>query len=310
MHRSTLPFLIALTFLSPASHADSTIDPAPGNRHSYAANTGWADWNWEPAAPGGGRGATVTSYTLSGRIYHANLGWIDLGDGSPADGVHYANATVAGQPDFGVNHEGGALSGMAYGANIGWIQFAQSWPSPPRIDLQTGAFSGLAYCAQCGWIDLGQNGPAGVVTRKLASTPDSDADGIEDAWEFEQVIAAGKATGSPAGDLTLLAADGSDSDCDGISDVAEFIADTNPFDPGDRPEILSITRDTAAQTADLVWRSSPRRIYDITSSTDLKLWTLDQIGLTPDAGHSTLRATDDATGERRFWSIDAKLPLP
>ena len=47
------------------------------------------------------------------------MGWIHLGDGTPANGIRYQNNSAS---DYGVNHDGlGNLSGLAYGANIGWI---------------------------------------------------------------------------------------------------------------------------------------------------------------------------------------------
>ena len=64
-------------------------------------------------------GAVIGEYVCSGYIYSANVGWINLGSGSPANGIRYQNNSAA---DFGVNQDGlGNLSGYAYGANIGWI---------------------------------------------------------------------------------------------------------------------------------------------------------------------------------------------
>ena len=56
-------------------------------------------------------GAVIGEYVCSGYIYSANVGWINLGSGSPANQIHYQNNSAT---DFGVNKDGlGNLRGYA-----------------------------------------------------------------------------------------------------------------------------------------------------------------------------------------------------
>jgi hypothetical protein len=123
--------------------AATTVDAV--NNDAYGANIGWIDWRGDTA-----NGAVVGLTVLSGNIYSANCGWINLGDGSPVNGLSYLNNSAT---DFGVNRDAqGNLRGYAYGANIGWISFTTN--GAPKMDLFTGNFSGYAYSANCGWISL------------------------------------------------------------------------------------------------------------------------------------------------------------
>jgi len=124
-------------------HAGTTVDAV--NHYAYAANLGWMDWRGSSV-----NGAVVGLSVLSGNIYSANVGWIALGNGTPANGHAYLNHSAT---DFGVNRDAaGNLRGYAYGANIGWISFEAN--GAPKMDLVTGQFSGCAYSANCGWISL------------------------------------------------------------------------------------------------------------------------------------------------------------
>lgn len=191
-------------FFAAGSFAATTIDPA--NPYGYGANVGWIKFSGDVA-----NGAVIGEAFCSGYIYSANCGWISLGDGSPDDGMAYANDSST---DFGVNHDGlGNLSGYAYGANIGWINFEQAH-GQPQVDLMTGDLSGYVWSANVGWLDL-----SGVQTLSLAVV-DSDGDGISDAWEYGHTN-------------TLALLNGGDADGDGISDLDEYLADTDPFDAGD-----------------------------------------------------------------------------
>jgi hypothetical protein len=246
--------LLGSTLGVQVSLADSTIHT--GSQHGYGANIGWTDWKWDTVAP---EGATLEPYLMRGKIYAANVGWIDLGDGAPDDGVQYSLASG----DLGVNHDGtGVLTGYAYGANIGWVTFGSSPTAPSLVDVSTGLLSGHAYSANAGWISLD-----GIKTCVDEGT-DFDADTIADAWEYEQLAA----DGQPA-DLTILTL-GGDSDGDGVSDEDEYAADTDPFDATDYMTITSMVPDGGAGTVDLTWATwSSRRAYSVNSSTDLVTWT-------------------------------------
>ena len=113
-------------------------------------------------------GAVIGAAVCSGSIYAANVGWISLGDGTPANGVRYGNNIAT---DCGVNHDGaGNLTGYAYGANIGWIN--------ARGDVANGAVtgeficSGYIYSANCGWIHLGGGAPANGIRYMNATAAD------------------------------------------------------------------------------------------------------------------------------------------
>ncbi len=84
---SRLALLSVLLFISRTSewsHAESTVHST--DRYSWAPNIGWIDWRGD-----GTNGAIFTNTIVSGHIYGANVGWVSLGDGSPADGSLYGN---------------------------------------------------------------------------------------------------------------------------------------------------------------------------------------------------------------------------
>ena len=80
-----LRFLSLLALLSGTALGDSTINST--QRFSYAANGGWINWKWSTSPP---QGAVVTESLLSGFIYSSNFGWINLGNGNPANGFSYS----------------------------------------------------------------------------------------------------------------------------------------------------------------------------------------------------------------------------
>src|ERR1700722_17199916 len=118
---------VALAAASLSTIAGTTIDGT--NRFAYGANLGWMDWTGDTA-----NGAVIGEYVCSGYIYSADVGWINLGSGAPANQIQYQNNSAS---DFGVNQDGtGNLSGYAYGANIGWVTFEQTY-GQPKVNLFT-----------------------------------------------------------------------------------------------------------------------------------------------------------------------------
>lgn len=287
---------LLLTSLRPLE-VKPTIDPV--DRYAWGENIGWTDWRWDPGTPG--KGATIGQYFCAGFIWGENVGWIQLGTGAPADGLHYTNTAAA---DYGLNHDGkGNLVGLAWGENIGWITFDQSASDPPHLDLATGRFAGYAYGENIGWIDLGSNGIHFVKTTTIEGGPDLDLDLIADAWELEQAEGAGL---DPV--LTHLNKT-TDTDGDGKSDLAEYLADSDPFDFADYPRIVTVGRDEMTSEIILEWTSSPRRIYEIGSTTALDGFTVDFDNLAPDPGATTSVMFPDPQLSRKFWQVGGKLPL-
>src|SRR5215212_2569048 len=141
-----LAFAIALVRITSA-RADTTIDPT--SRYAWAANIGFTDWRPSPTD-----GVNIGPNFCAGFIYAANVGWITMGTGAPANGTTYANNSAT---DFGVNCSAGApgeknLRGYAYGANIGWLNFEAN--GNPRVTLATGRLRGFVWSANAGWINL------------------------------------------------------------------------------------------------------------------------------------------------------------
>src|SRR2546426_4010749 len=169
----------ALLFLAPIARGETTINS--GNRYAYGANLGWIDCRAD-----GANGARIGEFICAGFIYAANVGWISLGNGAPANRIRYQNNSAA---DFGVNHDDvGNLHGLAWGANVGWLVFtnrdAAGAPfDSPKVDLRTGRLGGFVYGANLGWISL-SNAVAFVQTDSIALGIDSDGDGLPDAWEL------------------------------------------------------------------------------------------------------------------------------
>ena len=286
----------AVVAMSLSAHAATTINAV--NKYSYGANIGWMDWRGDVA-----NGAVIGAFVCSGSIYAANVGWISLGDGTPANGVRYGNNIAT---DCGVNHDGaGNLTGYAYGANIGWLTFTNRASdgtayNGPKLDLLSGRLSGFVWSANCGWISL--NTAQGFVqTDTMVCGPDTDGDGIPDEWELQF-----------AANLGILNGAG-DNDGDGFTNAEEFGADTNPLDANSHLRVTSTAKPTSVSPTTLIWTSSPTRQYRIHSSTDVGApfpWPDIGLGLiAPDAGASTTRVLAPTADPYRFFVIEAIKPL-
>lgn len=304
--RSFLVTLAPLLAAASAIHAESTINNT--DKYAYGANIGWINCR---DAGSTSQGAVIGEYVCSGYLYAANCGWIDLGDGSPANGIHYGNASAS---DFGVNvsdhssvgsNHSAQLRGYAYGANIGWINFTEVPGDPdsnPRIDLTTGKLLGYAYGANVGWIHLGSTTTTLVRTDSIAPGASADGDTIADA--FERIH-------TDPDNLDVMN-DSTDNDGDGVLDKDEEIAGTDPFDADEWLRFTEIVTGNAPSTHGLTWRSTPARVYLITTSDDLGplSWTDAGLGIVvPTSGTTTTRTVVDHGADRSFWRVEARKPL-
>lgn len=260
------------------------------NRYAYASNTGWLD-----AYADGTNGATVGRFVCAHYLYAANTGWIHLGDGTPANGVSYSNASAT---DYGVNVSPyGLLQGFAWGANTGWVTFEQTY-GKPAVDLVTGVLSGYAWSANTGWISL-SNAYAFVQTERLAGDPDVDGDGLPDPWEYSYTNTLAGLGPSPA-----------DADGDGSPDADEYGAGTDPTNPSNR---LVITALVATNTAalELSWAATDTRFYRVSVSQDLTNgWSDSSLGLITDpTTPDTTRTVSLTPTNSMFLRVQAELPL-
>ena len=159
----------------------------------------------------------------------ANIGWINFGNSSPADGNYYQNNAAT---DFGVNQDGlGNLRGYAYGANISWIAFETN--GAPRVDLRTGILSGYVWSANCGWISL-SNAVAYVQTDSLWPGR-LDGNGLPIAWGLLNFGTTGVDPNA-------------DPDHDGMSNAQEYLAGT---DPNNSNSVLRITAENFSRRVEL-----------------------------------------------------------
>lgn len=234
----------------PSPSPGSTIDGT--NKYAWAQNLGWM--NARHNVPSNPDGITVTAYVLYGKAWLQNAGWIDFGDGTPRNGLRYGNgfsdAFGQGPPDptdFGVNIDCDLnLSGYAWAQNVGWIYFgwAEDLTNPDRARIihtpTERRFAGYAWAQNAGWINLNT-----LNNTAINEVPDTDHDGLPDAWEYRQniILATYNATtdldsdGVPDGwefthfrSLFISNGEWSDFDQDGFSDLEEYLAGSNPRD--------------------------------------------------------------------------------
>ena len=148
IHIAVLVSISAATALIGATNID------PVQKWGWGENMGWSNWR---EANGGNQGVHVGSTFLSGYIWAENVGWVDVGDGTPGGGTHYLNVNGL---DFGVNIDANDdLYGLAWGENIGWVNFDTRTELGPysqqaRYDRIGYRFRGYAWGENVGWLNL------------------------------------------------------------------------------------------------------------------------------------------------------------
>jgi hypothetical protein len=152
------------------------------------------------------QGVNVGANFLSGFIWAENVGWINVGDGTPGNGVSYANASGT---DFGVNVSSGSgnLTGFAWGEDIGWINFdggaLASPPNPARFDGAAGRLRGYAWGENVGWINLDDAthfvGVIPAVDIAAANPPTAAGNPYQPGQPYVDVLDTGTGTSLTAG---------------------------------------------------------------------------------------------------------------
>ena len=251
------------------------------------------DWRGDD----GTNGAVIGEFVCSGYIYGANIGWIHLGNGSPTNGfavLATSRPTTTASTTTALATSAGTPTAPTSAGSTSRPQGA------PKIDLLTGNLSGYVYGANIGWISL-SNAFAFVQTDSLDTGPDTDGDGIPDAWEYLY-----------AGNLSTMNAT-TDNDGDGMKDAAEYVADTDPFDATDYLRITALSVNSGGSTSTVTWTSRPTRLYQVQSRDDLTAgsWaTNSPPGLvSPDVGTTTTRGVPGAAATKRFHRVQAVKPL-
>ena len=207
----------ALVAGSAALAEPSNVDPA--NKYTWGENIGWVDWFSAGPVPGQ-QGVVIGAFFMSGYAWAENVGWINFGDGTPENGVEYANTSGT---DFGVNIDAdGRLRGYAWGENIGWINF-DTFPTLSsngtwaRLDNNARRLRGYAWGENVGWINL--NDPSAYVS--IGCRADYNGDGFITFEDFDAFVVSFEAGESQ-----------SDFNGDGFLTFEDFDAFVSAFETG------------------------------------------------------------------------------
>lgn len=172
--------------------AQSNIDAV--NKYGWGENVGWTNWRDADAT---NDGVMVGSTFMGGFIWAENVGYINVGDGAPVNGVSYGN--IFGF-DSGVNIDAdGDLHGMAWGENIGWVNFdggaLAAPPRPARIECADppgtplARLTGYVWGENVGWINL--DDAVNYVSVDAATTPidcDMNHDGFSNGLDVQWFV--------------------------------------------------------------------------------------------------------------------------
>jgi hypothetical protein len=187
---------------------------------------------------------------------------------SPAITSPSAVSAVAGQPfsyQITVTHSATTHS-------------AENLPTGLSIDAVSGLISGTPATAGNFGVTLSatNTGGSGTLALNIEVLADSDGDGMPDRWEEANELSL-----LFPGDATL------DNDGDTLSNLGEFLAGTDPQDPGSALRINPFSRSPVAGQLQLSWKSVPGKRYRVLISVDLVNWA-------PLPGINVLAAGPDA----------------
>ena len=218
----TIPLVLSAIALAAPARAQTDIDPI--NKFSWEENCGWMNWR---DAGGGAQGVRDAGTYLSGLIWCENVGWVNVGNGAPANGVSYSITSGTASGVYAAPR--GVLSGFAWGENVGWINFdggnLASPPQPARLDTAANRLRGFAWGENIGWVNMDLAATGQFVARACyANCDNSTTPPILNVLDF-------------ACFLNKFAAGDSYANCDGsttapILNVLDFACFLNKFAAG------------------------------------------------------------------------------
>ncbi|MFN0126941.1 MAG: hypothetical protein ACKV19_09700 [Verrucomicrobiales bacterium] len=232
-------------------------------------------------APGGG---ALGNIALGGDVGFADFSEAQLN--LNATGGHDALA-IDGDLDFSPTSSRLVLSVLG-GTSGG------DYPLLTYTGARSGTFASVIGLPAGYTLDYGT--PGRIILRG-SFDPDTDDDGIPDAWELTY-----------APNLGTLSASG-DFDHDGANDLDEYAADTDPLDPAQRHRITDIGLDPETGEVYLVWTSRAVCRYRVESADSPGGPWLDESGtLDPSDGPTTTFFVPFDPSASRFFRIVAFRP--
>ncbi len=214
MKTNTAAILLAMIPAAAASAAPSNVSPT--NKFAWGENVGFLNFR-DAGSPVGNQGVVIGTRYLSGFAWGENIGFVNFGDGTPVNGLSYANLDGG---DFGVNIDPstGDLFGLAWSENTGWINFdtrdtLSIFGDQARVDFDAGRLRGYAWGENIGWINL-DNGQVFVGFTGVCPG-DTNGDGVVNFTDLNAVLSAFGMSGAPG--FT-----GGDVNADGVVNFADL----------------------------------------------------------------------------------------
>jgi hypothetical protein len=179
------------------------------------------------------------------------------------------DVTIPGQPSITsplavLGVVGQPFSYQATATNFPSSFGALGLPAGITIDPATGLISGTPTAAGSSNILLSAANAGGEGSDLLVILvqADTDGDGMPDDWETANGLNPSSGLDGPL-----------DSDGDGLSNQAEFLAGTDPQNPGSNLKVVVFMGAGNPDSFTLRWNSVPGKRYRISTSNDLVNWT-------------------------------------